>query len=104
MPEVSSRGGAGRWYPVTLPVRMIAMVAVGAFDAAFLVMILVMSLSVALADLLLSPRHWRERPSAIKVPRPWQMAQAARELYGYHWRTLVRPRSTRRPSPSELWP
>jgi hypothetical protein len=104
MPEPRSGTGGGRWYRFTVPFRLVLMVAVGLFDAAFMVMILVMSLSAALADFLLSPSHWRERPSAVKVPRPWEMPRAVRELYAYHWRALVRPRPRHRPSPSELWP
>ncbi len=102
---MSSTRVGGRWYRPTVPVRIVVMVVVAALDTAVMALVGVQSVAVAFADWMLSPSHWREKPSAVKVPRPWQMPRATRELYAYHWRKIVRPAPTApKLSPSEMWP
>jgi hypothetical protein len=90
------RRGAG--YLVTVPLRRLVMAVFAVFDVWVLVIGLVMSLGAALADFVLSPRHWRERPSYLRLPRPWEIPPAAPALLRGHWRRIVlgAPRARRR--------
>lgn len=85
-----------------LALHLLGVILAVALDTTLIPLLLSLSVAVLVSDFLISPSHWRDRPSMRKMPRPWEMPMTMVLLYQYHWQIWVHPKPS--PDPNTLWP